>query len=103
MECSADRTRQCARQRRLADAGNVLNEQVTARKQRDHGVPDRDRLAAQHARDVGLERRNEVRRRGETLAWPDRSAHELPTITPPVRPLSPCWPHRAKTFILETL
>ncbi len=99
----ADRARQRARQRRLADAGDVLDEQVAARKQRDDRVSDRARLAAEDAPDVGLERRDEVRRRGDSLAWHGRGAHELPTITPPAQPLREGWPRRAKTFILETL
>jgi hypothetical protein len=56
MERSADRRASARGQRRLAHARHVLDEQVAAREQRDDGVADRDRLAAQHARDVALER-----------------------------------------------
>ena len=57
------------RQRGLADAGHVLDEQVAAREQRDHREPDRLGLAADHAADVVLERPDQqMRIRNTALA-----------------------------------
>ena len=52
---AAERRREGARERRLADAGDVLDEQVAARQQRDHRGADRLRLAADDFRDGILE------------------------------------------------
>ena len=64
VEGPADRAGQRPRQRGLADAGHVLDEQVAAREQRDDRVADRGRFAAEHPRDVRLQRRHQLCRRG---------------------------------------
>src|SRR5262249_55072926 len=55
LELAADGARQCGRERRLADSGDVLDEQVAAREQTDHGQPHRLGLADDAAADVVLE------------------------------------------------
>src|SRR5678816_2776495 len=103
MEGSADRPRQGPRQGGLSDAGNVLDQKVAAREQRDDRVANGAGLAAQDASDVAFERGDQLCRRREPLAGHRGGAHALVTITPPVQPLREGWLHCAKTFILETL
>jgi len=101
MEGSADRPGQGPRQGGLSDAGNVLDQKVAAREQRDDRVANGAGLAAQDASDVAFERGDQLCRRreplagrrirlvatswsdnprkgGDTLAWLDRQLAGLP-------------------------
>jgi hypothetical protein len=103
MEGTADGPRQGPRQRRLADARDILDQEVAAREQGDHGVADGARLPAKHARDVGFQRRDELCRRGEPLAGHGCGAHELCNYNTTEHHLRQGWLRYAKTSILGTL
>ena len=71
LEAGADGSRQRGGQRGLADAGDVLDQQVTARHQADHGEAHHLRLADQGAADVRLQPADQL----------ERTAH-APLISP---------------------
>ena len=84
-----DRRRQRPHQRGLAHPRHVLDQQVPPPHQRDHRVPDGERLPPYDAGHVGLQRRDELSVGGRSLARESSAhPHTVAQLLPPrkVRP-----------------